>query len=66
MLFDSAEDEKEILDEWREFLDDFEEIYDTIFKPRGYSKDTAVILWTMNRQENVMRRIRDALQGEES
>jgi hypothetical protein len=45
--------EEETETTWIEFLNRFEtEIYPTLFEKRGYSKDYALMFWTLNRFSN--------------
>lgn len=54
--------EEEVEESWLVFLNRFEqEIYPTLFEPRGYTKPDAMIVWTLSRMETTLDEIKEAL-----
>lgn len=52
----STEIDQDTRDGWRDSLDDFQDMWEAVFKPRGFSRDTAVLLWYQNLQKNQLDR----------
>lgn len=45
---------------WSQYLDEFEETMLPIFQSRGYSRDTALVVWMLNRAVNAIQEVDDA------
>jgi len=49
---------------WIEFMNRFDtEIYPVIFKDRGYTKDVAMIIWTLNKYGNDLADVLEELKN---
>lgn len=48
----STEIDQGTIEGWREFFMDFDDIYHAVFKPKGVSRDTALVVWTLNLMKN--------------
>jgi len=63
-IFDDDEREEiEVLDSWREVLDEFETVVWPLFKQRGYSKDTALLVWHLNPIKNYLAEMSEHFDG---
>jgi len=60
---DSEQEEIEVLDSWRDVLDEFETTVWPLFEKRGYSKDTALIVWHLNPLKNYLQEMVEHLDG---
>ena len=49
-----SEIDQENIDSWRDELLDFDDIYVAAFKPKGISRDTALIVWNINLMRNAL------------
>lgn len=48
----STEITQDTVEGWRDFFQDFEDIWVSVFKPKGISRDTALIVWHINLMKN--------------
>jgi len=59
--------EEAVEESWLEFLNRFDnEIYPSLFAPRGLTKPEALILWELSNLRNELSDLRQAIEGEVS
>lgn len=62
-IFDDDDEREEIdvLDSWREVLDEFDTVVWPLFASRGYTKDTALLVWHLNPIKNRLTEVVELL-----